>query len=35
VVDVTSGKVRVIRKGVVAEERIEEVLGESALEGLS
>jgi XTP/dITP diphosphohydrolase len=34
VVDVTSGKVRVIRKGVVAEQRIEKVLGESALEGL-
>ena len=34
VVDVTSGKVRIIRKGVVAEQRIEEVLGESALEGL-
>jgi len=35
VVDVTSGKVRVIRKGVVAEERIAAVLGESALEDLN
>jgi len=35
VVDVTSGKIRVIRKGAVAEERIEELLGESVLEGSS
>jgi L-threonylcarbamoyladenylate synthase len=35
VVDVTSSKVRVIRKGVVAEERIANVLGENALEGLN